>query len=161
MPREGQDSVKQAGPAPEPALTAEGAADGSMDFSALVSVADELPVMIGFLDRDQVFRFANKPLAEWLEKPRSEILGHPFAEVIGPQAYRTRAPMIEAALAGERKLFAATFPHWSRGELALQTHYVPWKDSSGTVSGVLCIVTIPRLFPAGKPPAGSAARNRT
>ena len=142
MARNGGKQQVKPGAEPEaaaPPFTLAGG-EGSFDFAAILAIADELPVMIAFLDREQKFRFANKPLAEWLEKPRGELLGRPLAEVLGKEAYATRAPLIEAALAGERKWFAATFPHWSRGELALQTHYIPWKEASGNVFGVLCIV---------------------
>jgi PAS domain S-box-containing protein len=113
---------------------------GGFDFSTIVAIADELPVMVGFLDASERFGFVNKPLADWLERPRSEILGQSFRDVIGEEAYATRAPLIAAAMAGERKWFAATFPHERRGELALQTNYIPWKDTAGRVGGVLCIV---------------------
>ena len=113
---------------------------GGFDFSTIVAIADELPVMVGFLDASERFGFVNKPLADWLERPRSEILGQSFRDVIGEEAYATRAPLIAAAMAGERKWFAATFPHERRGELALQTNYIPWKETAGRVGGVLCIV---------------------
>ena len=113
---------------------------GGFDFSTIVAIADELPVMVGFLDASERFGFVNKPLADWLERPRSEILGQSFRDVIGEEAYATRAPLIAAAMAGERKWFAATFPHERRGERALQTNYLPWKDTAGRVGGVLCIV---------------------
>ena len=123
-------------PAPTPPLQP----GGGFDFSTIVAIADELPVMVGFLDASERFGFVNKPLADWLERPRSEILGQSFRDVIGEVAYATRAPLIAAAMAGERKWFAATFPHERRGELALQTNYIPWKDTAGRVGGVLCIV---------------------
>ena len=123
-------------PAPTPPLQP----GGGFDFSTIVAIADELPVMVGFLDASERFGFVNKPLADWLERPRSEILGQSFRNVIGEEAYATRAPLIAAAMAGERKWFAATFPHERRGELALQTNYIPWKDTAGRVGGVLCIV---------------------
>jgi PAS domain S-box-containing protein len=123
-------------PAPTPPLQP----GGGFDFSTIVAIADELPVMVGFLDASERFGFVNKPLADWLERPRSEILGQSFRDVIAEEAYATRAPLIAAAMAGERKWFAATFPHERRGELALQTNYIPWKDTAGRVGGVLCIV---------------------
>src|SRR4051794_34636436 len=75
----------------------------------LLTLADLLPVMTAYVDRDLTYRFINKPLAEWLGWPRREMIGRPMREVIGDEAFVVREPMIEAALAGERKLFAATF----------------------------------------------------
>src|SRR5690348_5350713 len=92
----------------------------------LLQLADLLPVMTAFVDRDEVFRFVNKPYAEWIERPRREIIGRTMREVLGERNYADRKPMIDAALAGERRFFAATFEHFERGLLALQIDYVPW-----------------------------------
>ena len=37
----------------------------------MLALADELPVMIAYFDRDLRYRFLNKALADWLERPRS------------------------------------------------------------------------------------------
>ena len=50
--------------------------------------------------------------------------------------------MLRAALAGERKLFAATFEHPTRGVLAAQTDYVPWiNPATGEVDGIVIVLT--------------------
>src|SRR5438270_2890842 len=92
----------------------------------LLALADLLPVMTAYVDRDEIFRFANKPYAEWLGVPRKEILGKSLREILGEENYAQRRAMVEAALAGERKFFAATYEHPLRGRLALQIDYVPW-----------------------------------
>jgi PAS domain S-box-containing protein len=48
--------------------------------------------------------------------------------------------MIEAALAGERQFFAATYEHSDRGILALQIDYVPWISPGGSEVEGICIV---------------------
>ena len=111
-----------------------------LDFSGLLAVADALPVLVAFLDPEQRFRFVNKPLADWIERPRSEILGRTMREVVGDEAYATRRPMVEAALGGERQWFAAAFPHPTRGDLALQTDYIPWTAPGGATAGILVLV---------------------
>src|SRR4051812_46360681 len=88
--------------------------------TGLLALADLLPVMTAFIDKEQRYRFLNKALAEWLERPRSEVLGRTMAEVIGETAYAARRPMVEAALAGEREFFASLFDHPTRGPLAVQ-----------------------------------------
>src|SRR5215212_5105767 len=98
----------------EPLVTALGG--GSFDFSAMLAIADILPVMVGYLDRDFRYRFVNKPLAEWIDLPRAKILGHPIADVVGDDGFEQRRPLLEQALAGERTSFASTFEHPTRGE---------------------------------------------
>jgi PAS domain S-box-containing protein len=108
----------------------------------LLALADLLPVMTAYIDRETRYRFINKPLAEWLEQPRKDMIGKTMREVLGHKAYAERAPLIEAALAGERVFFAATFDHPTRGVLAAQSDYVPWLNpATGAVDGVVIVVT--------------------
>src|SRR5687767_11119003 len=113
----------------------------------LLALADALPVLTAYVDKEQRYRFLNKPLAEWFERPRSEILGRTLREVLGEEAYAVRAPLIAAALKGERQYFASDFDHPTRGPLAVQTNYVPWFEGGfedgqgrGKVKGVVIIV---------------------
>src|SRR5215208_2520019 len=110
--------------------------------TGLLALADLLPVMTAFVDRDQRYRFINKPLAEWLERSRKELIGKTMREVIGARAHDERKPMLEAAMNGERVFFASTFDHPTRGLLAAQSDYVPWLDPvTGAVDGVVIVVT--------------------
>src|SRR3954469_4316871 len=70
----------------------------------LLTLADLLPVMTAFVDRELKYRFMNKPLAEWLERPRKDMIGRHMREVIGERAFAEREALVAAALAGERKL---------------------------------------------------------
>jgi PAS domain S-box-containing protein len=108
----------------------------------LLTLADLLPVMTAFVDRELRYRFINKPLAEWLERPRKEMIGKTMREVIGARAFAERKPMLEAALKGERVFFASTFDHPTRGTLAAQSDYVPWLNpASGEVDGIVIVVS--------------------
>jgi PAS domain S-box-containing protein len=106
----------------------------------LVALADLLPIMTAFIDRDQVVRFLNKPLADYLEQPRKRLLDRPVWEMMGEDTYRHRRPLIEATLAGERQFFVAEFEHPSRGKVAVQAEYVPWTAPDGTVAGCVMLI---------------------
>jgi len=107
----------------------------------LLALADLLPVMTAYLDKDLRYRFINKPLAEWLEQPRREMIGKTMREVLGDKAFEERVPMLEAALRGERVFFAATFDHPSRGLVAAQSDYTPWLNpATGAVEGIVIVV---------------------
>ena len=49
----------------------------------LMTLADLLPVMTAFVDRDFIYRFMNKPLAEWLGRSRRDMIGRHMREVVG------------------------------------------------------------------------------
>src|SRR5687767_12880713 len=110
----------------------------------MLAIADVLPVMTAYVDKELRYRFLNKPLADWFERPRSEILGKTLKEVLGKEAFAVREPMLRAALAGERQYFASDFDHPTRGPLAVQTNYVPWVADDGKggaeVKGLVIVV---------------------
>jgi PAS domain S-box-containing protein len=106
----------------------------------MLALADLLPVMTAYVGRDEIFRFVNKPYAEWMGMPRNEILGTTMRAVLGEENYAKRKPFLEAALAGERKFFAATFEHPARGTLALQIDYVPWVAPGRSEAEGICVV---------------------
>ena len=108
----------------------------------LLTLADLVPVMTAFVDRDLRYRFMNKALSDWLGRPRREMIGEHMRDVIGGDAFAEREPMLQAALAGERQFFAATFDHPTRGLVAAQTDYVPWiNPATHEVDGVVIVVT--------------------
>ena len=114
-------------------------ADG-FDFSAILAVADAIPVMIAYIDNQQRYRFVNRTLSDWFERPRAEILGKTLREVLGDAAYAPREPMVAAALAGERQRFSIEFEHPTRGPLAVQSEYIPQFGSDGSVRGMMMLI---------------------
>ena len=112
---------------------------GKVDFSAVLAIADLLPVMIAFVDRDLRLGFVNHPLAEWFELPRKELVGTRIVDVIGEEQFRQRSPNYERVLAGERLFFASQLDHPTRGNVALQSTYIPWTGSDGQVRGFLTL----------------------
>lgn len=121
----------------EPLVTALG---GFLDFPAMLAIADILPVMVSYYDRDFICRFCNKPYADWVGLPRREILGRHSRDIIGEQGFAERRPMAEQAFRGERTFFASEFEHPRRGRVAVQSDYVPWADPSGEIRGIIIIV---------------------
>ncbi len=113
---------------------------GPFDFSGILAIADTLPVMVAYVDREQRYLFLNRTLAEWMGRPRKEILGQTLAEVLGPKAYEFRRPMLEAALRGEPQWFIADFDHQARGLLHVQTQYVPHRNPEGETIGLILVI---------------------
>jgi PAS domain S-box-containing protein len=120
----------------EPLVTALG---GILDFRAMLAIADILPVMTAYVDRDLVYRFVNRPLAEWLGRPRKDILGHSIREIIGEESFAPRLPMYQAGLKGQRTFYASEFEHPERGHVVVQSDYVPWADATGEVRGIIIL----------------------
>src|SRR5208282_5132432 len=67
----------------------------------LRAIADALPVLISYVDKDEVYRFANKAYETWFERPLNTILGRRVNEDMSPAMYEARRRYLERALAGE------------------------------------------------------------
>ncbi len=106
----------------------------------LRAIADALPVLISYVDSDQVFRFVNRTYEIWFERPRSEILGRRVDEVMNPEMYEARRSNLERALAGEEISYEVEFPR-SGGLAFTEVTHVPHRDASGRVLGVYVVVT--------------------
>jgi PAS domain S-box-containing protein len=76
----------------------------------LRSLADTLPVLVSFIDRDERYGFVNRIYEDWFGQPREAILGRTIREVIGEEGYALRRARIRAALDGERQRFQAFTP---------------------------------------------------
>ena len=138
----GEAGAGKSGPAQDAQAVAASLAKlpGPVDFAGVLAIADSLPVMIAYLDREQRYIFLNRTLADWLEQPRKSILGRTMREVVGEAAYEFRRPMVEAALAGEEQWFIADFEHVTRGRLTVQAHYVPHRIADGEVIGLILVI---------------------
>ncbi|HWI76291.1 MAG TPA: PAS domain-containing protein, partial [Sphingomicrobium sp.] len=106
----------------------------------MLAIADLLPVMCAYVDRNFTYRFLNRGLAEWFDKPRHEILGKTMRDILGDPAWEHRQPILEAALAGERQLFVSDIDHETRGPCAVQVQYVPWTGPGGRVEGLVVLI---------------------
>ncbi|HEU0311037.1 MAG TPA: PAS domain-containing protein [Sphingomicrobium sp.] len=111
-----------------------------VDFPGVLAIADTLPVMIAYLDRELRYLFVNRTLAEWLDLPRKSIIGRTVREVLGEEIFQHRRPRLEAALAGEKQLFRTDFDHPNRGRLAVQAEYAPHRGPNGKVLGLVLVI---------------------
>ncbi len=98
-------------------------------------ITDALPVLIGYVDRDERYRFNNRHYENWFGQPPHAFYGKHLMEVVGERSYNERRAQIKAALAGEEAIFEASMPHRD-GELRRTwMHYLPHRDAEGQVQG--------------------------
>ncbi|SEK82707.1 PAS domain S-box-containing protein/diguanylate cyclase (GGDEF) domain-containing protein [Roseateles sp. YR242] len=106
----------------------------------LRTIADNLPVLISYIDADQRLRFLNATFRTWLGTEPEAALGKTLLETIGPVLYEQRMPSLKGALAGVRQRFETRSE--SNGVMRdLLTEYVPDLRPDGTVAGVYTLST--------------------
>ena len=123
----------------EVARLARTAADhGAGSDRRMRAIADALPVMISYVDRDQRFRFANRAFEQWFGRPAGEIVGRSLAELMPPAVYAERVAYIARTLAGERVSYDAPFPR-DGVERRSQVLHIP-HIADGEVRGFIALV---------------------
>jgi PAS domain S-box-containing protein len=105
----------------------------------LRAIADALPLLISYVDSNQIFRFINKTYETWFERPVGEIVGRSLRDVMGPAMYEARRPFVERALAGESVSYEADFPR-SAGTAHTEIVHVPHRDQAGRTIGMYTVV---------------------
>ena len=106
----------------------------------LRTIADNLPVLISYVDKDERLQFCNDTFRAWMGIDPAEAVGRHLAEVLGPALYEDSRERLHRALAGERVGFEVL----SQGvdvNRHLQTVYIPDVQADGTVAGIYTLST--------------------
>ncbi len=102
-------------------------------------ITDALPVLIGYLDKEEKYRFANQAYQAWFGQRPEDLLGRPVREVVGEKAYAGVKGYIARALAGERLDFEAKMLYREDFVKYIRTSYVP-DVREGEVAGFYTLV---------------------
>lgn len=72
------------------------------------NVVDETPAVVGYIDNDLYYRFANKAYLDWFGKTTTQVVGKHMLEVLG-KIYYENFPYTMAALGGKFQTFERKF----------------------------------------------------
>ena len=102
-------------------------------------IADNLPVLISYIDREHRFRFGNATYEKWFGVPPARLDGMPVAQLLGREAAGEIHPHLEEAFAGRAVTHEIRIP--LRGEpRILQATYIPDLQPDGSVAGIYSLV---------------------
>ena len=106
----------------------------------LRAIADNMPVLIAYVDADQRYRFNNQTYQSWFGIAPPEIFGRHIRDVVGEDNYESARPYIEAALAGEKVNFETVLV---AGGVRRQVDvtYIPRFDELWAVLGFYVLTT--------------------
>ena len=65
-------------------------------------INDTIPILIGYVDQDEVYQYANKGYSDWYGHPEGGVTGQAVRDVIGPQVYSQVRDPVRRALAGQQ-----------------------------------------------------------
>ncbi|MET3668023.1 PAS domain S-box-containing protein [Caulobacter sp. 1776] len=105
------------------------------------AMADAVPILISYVDRDERYRFVNRAYELWFGVDRSEIEGKTLREVLGEEAYDRLHHHVTRALAGETVTFEGQINYRDAGRRHIEAQYVPDLTRDGEIPGYYVLVT--------------------
>src|SRR5919106_350540 len=101
-------------------------------------VANSVPALISYVDREQRYRFSNRTYDDWFGIAHEQMPGRTVADVFGEDAYARMRPDIERCMAGESVEFEFTTSEGGRRrtlQVACVPHLAPNFSERGDVLG--------------------------
>lgn len=93
---------------------------------------------ICLIDTQGIYQIANDTYLRWHQKEASQVIGQPIINVLGAAVYAQKIqPYFERCLAGETCQFELWVPYPGLGEQFMSVGYAPYRESDGTISGVI------------------------
>ncbi len=102
----------------------------------LRAMADALPAMIVYVDRNRRIGFVNRTAEQWWGRSREDVVGRPVREVPGEDHYRRFRPYLEKVFAGEEVHLSVEMACADGKTRQIDRRYVPHRDENGNVVGV-------------------------
>ena len=99
-------------------------------------VTDAVPMLISYVDRDHIYRFANATYRDWFGVEPKSMIGRHVREMIGEAAYNDRRQSIDRGLSGEAFTSETDMPHGDGSVRRLEVRYVPHVEPDGSIPGV-------------------------
>ena len=97
-------------------------------------VADNMPALVTYVDREERYRFVNAYLGHVFHTDAQMLVGKTLLEAGGQKLYAEIAPHVASALRGEEVVFQGVWTIQDRS-YHYQSTYVPDIDGHGTVRG--------------------------
>ena len=104
----------------------------------LRTITDNLPVLISYMDSDEIVRFSNSTYKKWMNLDPAETLGRPLIDVMGATMYESRREQIQKVLAGNLTEFQDVLD-LPNGPRQHQITYLPDVAPDGKVVGFFAL----------------------
>lgn len=107
-----------------------------MSEQLLYDVFDALTVLVSYVDRDEILRFANRVHEDWFGQPRKSLIGQTLKQMIGDEAYQAIKSDIDAALSGEAFACEKTVPYQHCGSRHVRMLFTPHRGEDQEIIGL-------------------------
>ncbi len=104
-------------------------------------ITNALPVLIGYIDREQCYQFNNQAYEDWLGLSLVSLRGKHLREVWGAESYDRMQLPVQKVLAGEVTTYENEMVGPDGQGRSLNITYIPDFDAAGTVQGFFALTS--------------------
>ena len=97
-------------------------------------INDTIPILIGYVDQNEVYQYANKGYSDWYGHPEGSVTGRAVLDVIGPHVYAQVRDSVRKALAGQQVTYEYQMERQGQSAFARST-LVPEISTDGKPLG--------------------------
>ena len=97
-------------------------------------INDTIPILIGYVDQNEVYQYANKGYSDWYGHPEDAVTGRAVRDVIGPHVYSQVRDPVRRALGGQQVTYEYQMERQGQTLFARST-LVPEVTADGNVLG--------------------------
>ncbi len=97
-------------------------------------INDTVPILIGYVDRHEVYQYANKGYSDWYGHPEGSVTGRAVLDVIGPHVYGQVRDSVKKALSGQQVTYEYQMERLGQTVFARST-LVPEMTADGETLG--------------------------
>jgi two-component system sensor histidine kinase/response regulator len=105
------------------------------------SIADAIPGLVGYWDRDFRCRFANRSYIDWYGRTPEQMVGMSLSDVVGIEAFTRNRAHLDAVLAGQPRHYMRELVKADGTPVHAWTSAVPDVHDDGSVRGFIVVVT--------------------
>lgn len=98
-------------------------------------ITDTVPALIGYFDRDRVYRYVNKGYADWFGRSKDRIVGQAIAEVVPDEVLVAISQHVDLALQGQRVRYEYAMTRHDGQIVHARSELVPEIGPDGEVLG--------------------------
>ena len=106
----------------------------------LARLTTALPILVGFIDKDHIYRFANQGYLDWFGFEPQDVIGRRVVDIVGEEFYNDRMPFITRAMAGETIVADTLLRRPDGNSRAVEIRYVPRQTARGDVDGIYVLI---------------------
>ncbi|MET0427855.1 MAG: PAS domain-containing protein [Microvirga sp.] len=106
----------------------------------LLLITDTLPLLIAFIDRDLVYRFANRAYEDWFYRRPEDVVGCHVRDLLDDEGLAARRAAFDAALAGDQVRLELDWPHRDGRPRVADIRYLPRRAEDGAIDGFYVFV---------------------